>query len=142
MLCIHTGERSEISTSEESLEIELINSILTKNSRQRRDSTKEKEFRNKNRGYINKVCLIESGAISADESLQLSLVIKNCPVHPGGRERANVFLCVYAQSLQTLCGPLDCSPRGSSLHGISQARVLEWVAISSSRGSFLPKNQT
>ena len=34
-----------------------------------------------------------------------------------------------------LCDPTDCSPPGSSVHGISQARVLEWVAISSSRGS-------
>ena len=37
----------------------------------------------------------------------------------------------------TLCEPLDCSPPGSSIHGISHARILEWVAISSSRGIFL-----
>ena len=36
----------------------------------------------------------------------------------------------------TLCDPLDCSPPCSSIHGIIQARVLEWVAISFSRGSF------
>ena len=35
----------------------------------------------------------------------------------------------------TLCDPMDCSPLGSSVHGILQARILEWVAISSSRGS-------
>ena len=35
-----------------------------------------------------------------------------------------------AQSCPTLCDPMDCSPPGSSLHGILQARVLEWVAIS------------
>ena len=35
-----------------------------------------------------------------------------------------------AQSCQTLCDPVDCSPTGSSVHGILQARVLEWVAIS------------
>ena len=35
----------------------------------------------------------------------------------------------------TLCNPMDCSPPGSSVHGIFQARVLEWVAISFSRGS-------
>ena len=34
-----------------------------------------------------------------------------------------------AQSCLTLCGPMDCSPPGSSLHGIFQARVLEWGAI-------------
>ena len=35
----------------------------------------------------------------------------------------------------TFCDPMDCSPPGSSVHGISQARILEWAAISSSRGS-------
>ena len=39
------------------------------------------------------------------------------------------------QSCLTLCDPMDCSLRGSSIHGIFQARVLEWVAISFSRGS-------
>ena len=34
------------------------------------------------------------------------------------------------------CDPMDCSPPGSSVHGISQARILEWAAISSSRGIF------
>ena len=38
-----------------------------------------------------------------------------------------------AQSCPTLCDPMHCSPPGSSVHGISQARILEWVAISSSR---------
>jgi len=37
---------------------------------------------------------------------------------------------------------MDCSPPGSSVHGISQARVLEWVAIPFSRGSSQPRNQT
>ena len=37
---------------------------------------------------------------------------------------------------------MDCSPPGSSVHGISQARVLEWVAISFSRGSSQPRDQT
>ena len=39
------------------------------------------------------------------------------------------------QSCLTLCNPMDGSPLGSSVHGILQARVLEWVAISFSRGS-------
>ena len=46
--------------------------------------------------------------------------------------------CVCAQSCPTLWDPMDCSPPGSFVHGISQARILEWVAISSSRGVFLP----
>ena len=40
------------------------------------------------------------------------------------------------------CSPVDCSSPGSFVHGIFQARILEWVAISSSRGSSWPKNQT
>ena len=44
------------------------------------------------------------------------------------------------QSCLTLCNPMDCSPLGSSVHGILQARILEWVAISSSRGSSKPRN--
>ena len=42
----------------------------------------------------------------------------------------------------TLCDPMDCSLPGSSLHGILQARILEWVAISFSRGSSQPMDQT
>ena len=47
-----------------------------------------------------------------------------------------------AQSCLTLCHPVDCSLAGSSLHGILQARVLEWVAISFSRVSSQPRDQT
>ena len=48
----------------------------------------------------------------------------------------------HTQSCPTLCDPMDCSPPGFSVHGILQARVLEWVAISFSRGSSQPKDQT
>ena len=41
--------------------------------------------------------------------------------------------CLVAQSCPTLCDAMDCSPPGSSIHAISQARILEWVAISYSR---------
>ena len=47
-----------------------------------------------------------------------------------------------AQSCPTLCDPVDCSPPGSSAHGILQARILEWVAISFSRGSSRPRDRT
>ena len=47
-----------------------------------------------------------------------------------------------AQACPTLCGPMDCRLPGSSVHGIFQARVLEWVAISFSRGSSQPRDQT
>ena len=42
----------------------------------------------------------------------------------------------------TLCDPMDCSPLGSSIHGILQARILEWIAISFSRGSSWPRDRT
>ena len=42
-------------------------------------------------------------------------------------------------SCLNFCDPVDCSPPGSSVHGISQAGILEWVAISSSRGSARPR---
>ena len=47
-----------------------------------------------------------------------------------------------AQPCLPLCDPVDCSPPGSSVHGISQARILEGVAISFSRGSSRPRDQT
>ena len=46
----------------------------------------------------------------------------------------NVCMSVI-HSCAALCDPMDCSPPGSSVHGILQARILEWVAISFSRGS-------
>ena len=46
--------------------------------------------------------------------------------------------CSVAQLCLTLCDPMDCSPWGSSVHGISQARLLEQIVISYSRGSDLP----
>ena len=48
----------------------------------------------------------------------------------------------HVHSCPTLCDPMDYSPPGSSVHGILQARVLEWVAISFSRGSSPPRDQT
>ena len=55
-----------------------------------------------------------------------------------------VCVCVHAQSLSHvwLCDPMDCSLPDSYIYGISQGRILEWVAISSSRGSSWPRDQT
>ena len=49
---------------------------------------------------------------------------------------------VCAKSCLTLCVPMDCSPPGSSIQGILQARILEWVATPSSGGSSRPRGQT
>ena len=52
-------------------------------------------------------------------------------------------MCVkLLQLCLTLCDPMDCSPPGSSVHGILQARILEWVAMPSSRGSSQPRDGT
>ena len=53
-----------------------------------------------------------------------------------------VCVCVCVQSCLTLCNSMDCGLPGSSVHGIFQARILEWVAISSSRGSSQPREWT
>ena len=59
--------------------------------------------------------------------------------------RLRIFLNVLvlvAQLGLTLCNPMDCSLPGSYVHGILQARILEWVAVPFSRGSFQPRDQT
>ena len=67
---------------------------------------------------------------------------------PGGQDVILFFFNLVkmwsevAQSYPTLCYPMDCSPPGSSVHGVFQARILEWVAISFSRGSSQPRNRT
>ena len=53
-----------------------------------------------------------------------------------------VFVCLVAQSYPNLCNPLGCSPPGSSVQEVSQARILEWVALSFSRISVWPRDQT
>ena len=52
-----------------------------------------------------------------------------------------LLTCSVPQSCPTLWDPMDCRPPGSSVHGILQASILEWVAISFSRGSSQPRDQ-
>ena len=54
-------------------------------------------------------------------------------------QMANQHMKIISTSIG-VCDPVDCSPPGFSVHGISQARILEWVAISFSRGSSQPKD--
>ena len=58
-----------------------------------------------------------------------------------GLDVVDVYVLCVLSRVQ-LCNPLDCSPPGSSVHGIFQARILEWVAIFLSRGSSWPRDQT
>ena len=62
--------------------------------------------------------------------------------HPKSLVFCAVGLCVLAQSCATLCDPGDCSPPGSSVHGILQARTLEWLAMPFSREPSPPRDQT
>ena len=64
---------------------------------------------------------------------QNDCLIRLLPPLPGGRGSVT-------QSCQTLCNSVDRSPPGSSVHGISQARIPEWIAVSSSRGSSRPRD--
>ena len=60
-------------------------------------------------------------------------------------EAASITECFHAKSLQlclTLCDPMDCSLPGSSVHGITQVRILEWVAMFSSRWPSWSRDQT
>ena len=56
--------------------------------------------------------------------------------------KSTMRACSLLQACLTLCDPMDCSPPGSSVHGILQARILEWVAIPHSRGSFQSRDRT
>ena len=71
-----------------------------------------------------------STSLSAQHALQLSNV-----TGPLAMLRPAVHACLGAQACLTLCDPMGCSPPGSSVHGVLQARILEPVAMPSSRGS-------
>ena len=58
------------------------------------------------------------------------------------RNTGDSCFCSVCKSCLTLCDPMDCSPQGFSVHGIFQARILEWVAISFSRRFSQPWNGT
>ena len=73
------------------------------------------------------------------------LKIPNQPLHLYPLLHLYIYLWVCAKLLQscpTLCNPVDCSPPGSFVHRILQARILDWVAIPSSRKSSWPRNWT
>ena len=74
--------------------------------------------------------IVSTFKVSADKA-EFSQSLMAPHFHP---EHSDVNVQV-TQSCPTLCGPVDCSLPGSSVHGILQARILEWVAASFSRGS-------
>ena len=63
-----------------------------------------------------------------------------CPIFDLSHRPQAISLCVLvAQWCPTLCNPMDCSPPGSSVHGILQVRILEWIAILFCRGFSWPR---
>ena len=66
------------------------------------------------------------------------------PSEPPGKPQEKELKWSEVKSLShvRLCDPVDCSPPSSSVHGILQARTLEWVAVSFSRGSSWPRDRT
>ena len=86
-------------------------------------------------GSISFLLLIRYVVLSKKLADPVSFSLKWVYVHACLAEMSG--FCVCAQLLSRVRGPLDGSPAGSSVHGISQARRLEWVSVSSSRGIFL-----
>ena len=71
-----------------------------------------------------------------------TIIYKHSLCLMGQRQWAWKKNVLVTQACPTLCNPMDYSPPGSSVHGILQARTLEWVAISFSRGSSWPREWT
>ena len=77
------------------------------------------------------VCLCLRKGTTSDMTLPFMPLLSWCFCH-----------CPVTKLCPTLCDSMDCSPPGSPVHGISQARILEWVAIPFSRGSSWPRDWT
>ena len=92
--------------------------------------------------------LPNQGIESKSLALQANSLLPKPPGKPSKKLEECVkcccfFLVLSPKSCLTLCDPMElCSLPGSSVHGIFQARILEWAAISSSRGSSQPRDRT
>ena len=115
-------------------------------------------------GFLSKVCILLKATWSLSDSLSSSVcdslgnvivIKKKKPLkdilslsslvifHANQISESILCVCVpHFSRCLTLCDPVDCSPPGSSVHRISQAKILEWVATSFSRGSSWPRNWT
>ena len=87
--------------------------------------------------------VFSSTTVRKHQSLALSLLYGPTLHEQYGKptpELHTLMCCAHAQLCPTLCNPMDCSLPRSSVHGIFQAGILEWVAIFYSRGSSPPKD--
>ena len=89
--------------------------------------------------YIIHQCILHThtGTLSSHEKQGNTTLCNNM-----GAPREDCAVCLVAQSCLTLCNSVDCSPQTPLSTGILQARILEWVAMLSSRGSSQPRDQT
>ena len=96
-------------------------------------------------GKVNDISMSPGLCYSCDSTLMLTKWLLQCQashLYTRSFKAWSGSESEVAQSCPTLCNPVDCSPPGSSVHGILQARILEWVAISFSRGSSWPRDRT
>ena len=94
-------------------------------------------------GYVVKFKLVVSGSRSKlimyiSHGFLPETLLKRVKIHPVYR----YCYCLIINLCPTLCNPMNCRPPGSSVHRILPARILEWVAISFSRGSSQPRDRT
>ena len=82
--------------------------------------------------YLHVISLLENANRSRGNDSSLKIFSSRCPT-------LHMHTCI---SFSLICDPMECSPQISSVYGIFQARKLGWVAISSSKGSSGPRDQT
>ena len=104
-----------------------------------KSSILELQARSHNRSFLSPTLMLSTRSFTShpgfSHRLSLNLSVWNGIIH--------VCICVHACSgMSALCDPMDYSPPGSTVHGILQARILEWFAISYSRESSWPRDQT
>ena len=97
---------------------------------------------------MSRVCFPDTPPADPGTGRQV-LTKTSCPPFPRKADLSSLsagplctVLCLVTQSCLALCDPVDCSPPGSSVMGILQARILEWVAMLFSGGSSQPRDQT